>query len=152
MPPRQMDERWSRRLPADLAAWVWASIGRQAAQKLLPEAPDYYQKAEQRLAVSTRKAQADGADDSHWSDDTFAWKVRAALRASAGVGSGITEGAGRWLQVLQGIDAMTRIRAARCDLGLLEGARARRAGRRIERCRGAAHAGQGAAELARRAG
>ena len=104
---RQMDERWSRRLPADLAAWVWASIGRQAAQKLLPEAPDYYQKAEQRLAVSTRKAQADGADDSHWSDDTFAWKVRAALRASAGVGSGITEGAGRWLQVLQGIDALS---------------------------------------------
>ena len=105
---RQMDERWSRRLPADLAAWVWASIGRQAAQKLLPEAPDYYQKAEQRLAVSARKAQADEPDDSHWSDDTFAWKARAALRASAGVGSGITEGAGRWLQVLQGIDALSQ--------------------------------------------
>ena len=106
---RLMDERWSRRLPADLAAWVWASIGRQAAQKLLPEAPEYYQKAEQRLAAFTRKAGAvDTSDDSHWSDDTFAWKVRAALRASAGVGSGITEGAGRWLQVLQGIDALSK--------------------------------------------
>jgi soluble lytic murein transglycosylase len=101
---RLMDERWSRRLPADLAAWVWASIGREAAQKLLPEAPDYYLKAEQRLAA--RKTAADESDDSHWSDDTIAWKVRAALRASAGVGSGITEGAGRWLQVLQGIDAL----------------------------------------------
>jgi soluble lytic murein transglycosylase len=100
-----MDERWSRRLPADLAAWVWASIGRQAAQKLLPEAPDYYQKAEQRLAASARKTEAD--EDSRWSDDTFAWKVRAALRASAGVGSGITEGAGGWLQVLQGLVALS---------------------------------------------
>ena len=104
---RQLEEHWSRRLPADLAGWAWASTGRQAAQKLLPEAPEYYQKAEQRLATRPHKAVAADADESRWSDDTFAWKVRAAVRASAGVGEGITQGAARWLQVLQGIDAMS---------------------------------------------
>jgi soluble lytic murein transglycosylase len=102
---RQLQERFSKRLPADLAAWAWATTGRQAAQKLLPEAPDYFLEAEQRLAKRPHKAKR--GDDSRWSDDTFAWKVRAAVRASAGVGEGITQGAARWLQVLQGIDAMS---------------------------------------------
>lgn len=102
---RLLDERWSRALPADLAAWVWASTGRLAAQKLAPEATAYFDAAELRLAKSPTKN--GDARDIAWSDETYAWKVRAALRASAGVGEAVPKGAGRWLQVVQGIDAMS---------------------------------------------
>ena len=80
----QLDERWAARLPADLASWAWASAGRQAAMRLLPQAPDYYQRA-------TRDA-----DEGTWPDDSLAWKARAALRA------------GRWQQVNQAVNAMSR--------------------------------------------
>ncbi|HSN31739.1 MAG TPA: transglycosylase SLT domain-containing protein [Ideonella sp.] len=95
---RQLDERWARRLPADLAAWIWASTGRQAAQKLQDEAPDYYARAD-RIA-----ARQEG-EERRWSDDTLAWQVRAALRAGAAVSAAPT--AARWQQVLQGIAAMS---------------------------------------------
>ncbi|RDI01459.1 soluble lytic murein transglycosylase [Caldimonas thermodepolymerans] len=75
-------ESWSSRLPADLASWAWASAGRQAALRLLPQAPDYFQRASL------------GADETRWSADMLAWRARAALRA------------GRWQQVVQAIDAM----------------------------------------------
>jgi len=102
---RLLDERWSRTLPADLAAWAWASTGRQSAQRLDTEAPGYFDKAELRLASSPSKTQE--TRDIAWSDDTLAWKVRAAVRASAGVGDSVPRGAGRWLQVVQGVDAMS---------------------------------------------
>nr|WP_297352881.1 lytic transglycosylase domain-containing protein [uncultured Caldimonas sp.] len=76
-------ETWSRRLPQDLASWAWASTGRQAALRLLPQAPEYFQRA------------VKGADETDWADDTLAWKARAAMRA------------GRWQQVTQAINAMS---------------------------------------------
>ncbi|HEX7382716.1 MAG TPA: transglycosylase SLT domain-containing protein [Burkholderiaceae bacterium] len=92
---RQLEQRWSGRLPADLSAWVWASTGRQAAQRLQPEAPDYFARAER---IATRQ----GDDiERRWSDDTRAWQVRAALRAGTTVSAAPT--AARWQQVLQGI-------------------------------------------------
>ena len=86
----QLDSRWDRSLPADLAAWAWGSVGKQAAIKLQPEAADYFQRAAQRAAKANR--------DLDWPDDTLAWKVRAALRAD--------NGKARWQPVMQAINAM----------------------------------------------
>ncbi|RZU02176.1 lytic transglycosylase domain-containing protein [Rivibacter subsaxonicus] len=84
-----MDSRWAAKLAPTTAAWVWAGIGRQAAQKLDGGASTYYQHA-QTAARST---------DPELSDETLAWGVRAALRAN--------DGAGRWQQVVQGVGAMS---------------------------------------------
>lgn len=86
-----LTDRWERTLPADLAGWAWATVARHAAMKLLPEAADQYQHAA-RLAAKNPQGELD------WTDETLAWKVRAALRADGG--------RGRWTQVLQGIAAM----------------------------------------------
>ena len=87
----QLNERWDRALPPDLAAWAWAAVGKQAALKLMPEATEHFQRA--ALRASREGAEPD------WPDDTLAWKVRAALRADGG--------RGRWQQVMQGINAMS---------------------------------------------
>ena len=88
---RQLNERWDAALPGDLAAATWLAVGRQAALRLQPEASDYFLRAE------LRAAKAGASLD--WTDDTLAWKVRAALRGDNGVP--------RWHAVLQGIDAMS---------------------------------------------
>ena len=85
-----LNDRWDRALPADLAAWAWASVAKQAAQKLQPEAADHYLRAAQR--ATKVKGELD------WPDDTLAWKARAALRAD--------NGKPRWQQVMQAINAM----------------------------------------------
>ena len=72
----RLRERWQQRLPKDLAAWAWAQAGRNAALKLMPEASAYYAAA---------WSLAEGGDVAPtWSDETLAWNVRAALRASNG--------------------------------------------------------------------
>ncbi len=86
----QLSERWDRALPNDLAAWAWASVAKQSAMKLQPEAADHFQRA----ALSAAKA----GREIDWTDDTLAWKVRAALRAD--------NGKARWQQVMQAINAM----------------------------------------------
>jgi soluble lytic murein transglycosylase len=86
----QLNERWERALPADLAAWAWASAAKQAAQKLQPDAADFYQRAALRAAKAGREIE--------WPDETLAWKVRAALRAD--------NGKPRWQQVAQAVNAM----------------------------------------------
>ena len=86
----QLGTRWDRRLPADLAAWAWASVAKQSAMKLQPEAADYFGRVDERMAKA--------GHDAVLPDDTLAWKVRAALRAD--------NGRARWQQVVQGIDAM----------------------------------------------
>ncbi|MEO8059935.1 MAG: transglycosylase SLT domain-containing protein [Burkholderiales bacterium] len=85
-----LSARWERALPDDLAAWAWATVAKQSAMKLQPEAADHYQRA----ALSAAKA----GRDLDWPDDTLAWKVRAALRAD--------NGKARWQQVMQAINAM----------------------------------------------
>ena len=42
---RQLKERWQSGLPSHLAALAWAGTGKQAAQKLLPDAAAHYQRA-----------------------------------------------------------------------------------------------------------
>ena len=92
-----LDTRWERALPADLAAWAWASVAKQSAIRLSSDAPDQYDRADRLLAKAALKPAAEA--DTVWPDDTLAWKVRAALRAN--------DGAGRWQQVVQAVDAMS---------------------------------------------
>ncbi|MEO8523116.1 MAG: transglycosylase SLT domain-containing protein [Caldimonas sp.] len=84
-------DRWEKALPADLAAWAWASLARQTALKLQPEAVDQFMRAE--------RANRKGNREIELPDDLLAWKVRAALRADGGKA--------RWQQAMQAIDAMT---------------------------------------------
>lgn len=86
-----LSSKWERALPADLAAWSWAMVAKQAAMNLDPKASDYYQRAALRAGTG---------DDIDWPDNTLAWKARAALRAN--------EGRGRWQQVVQAINAMSQ--------------------------------------------
>jgi soluble lytic murein transglycosylase len=85
-----LSQRWERALPADLAAWTWASVARQTAVKLQPEAAEQFLRAE--------RAQRKGAAEIDLPDDTLAWKVRSALRGD--------NGRSRWQQVVQAINAM----------------------------------------------
>jgi len=85
-------QRWQQALPQDLAAVAWAAVGKQAAFKLHPEAPAFYQQA-------WRFNPQRGTAAASWSDETLAWAVRAALRSAPA--------AERWPQVLRAIDAMT---------------------------------------------
>ena len=89
-------ERWERQLPPDLAGWAWASVGKQAALKLQPEASDHFERAGQWAANATGQR-------IDWPDETLGWQARAALRTAL-PGS---RGSARWTQVLQAIDAMT---------------------------------------------
>ena len=87
----QLADRWERTLPADLAAWAWGTVAKQAATRLQAEAADYFLRA--------TKVAAKGGGNVEWPDDTLAWKVRAGLRAD--------HGRARWQQVVQAIDAMS---------------------------------------------
>ncbi|MEO8311101.1 MAG: transglycosylase SLT domain-containing protein [Caldimonas sp.] len=84
-------DRFERLLPGDLASYAWASIARQTAIRLQPEAADQYLRAARVIGKSGREIDL--------SDDALAWKVRAALRAD--------NGRGRWQQVVQAINAMS---------------------------------------------
>ena len=87
-----LESGWSKVLSDEQAALAWASLGRQAAQRLNERAHDFYQQAWQR--------QRDHGTLPAWSDDTLAWGVRAALR-------GARMDRERWTLVAQGVDAMS---------------------------------------------
>ncbi|HET9821645.1 MAG TPA: transglycosylase SLT domain-containing protein [Burkholderiaceae bacterium] len=89
----QMSGRWQARLPADLSAWVWGQVARNAAFKLMPEANGHYRSA-------WAEAERAGITPA-WSDDTLAWAARAALRDTA------TPAPQRWAAVLRAIDHMS---------------------------------------------
>ncbi|HEY0200872.1 MAG TPA: transglycosylase SLT domain-containing protein [Burkholderiaceae bacterium] len=75
-----LDAKWSVQLTPEERNWVWGVIGKQAAQKLSPAAPQYF---------------ANVARNADLNDDTLGWKARAALRA------------GQWREVQKAIEAMT---------------------------------------------
>ena len=87
-----LQERWEKSLPPEVAAWVWGSVGRQGAMKLLPEADGWFQRASESAGNGSSSAR-----DVDWNDDTLAWRVRAALRASD---------AARWQRVLDAVAGM----------------------------------------------
>ncbi len=79
----QLENKWGPQIHPDERDWIWGVIGRQAAQKLQPEANAYFAKVER---------------DRRLSDEQLEWKVRAALRAPKGAD---------WRQVREAIDAMS---------------------------------------------
>lgn len=79
---RLLQNKWQLQLSPEERNWVWGLIGKQTAQRLGPDAMDYFGKV-------TR--------DADLSDDMLAWKVRAALRVA---------GQPDWPQVLAAIAAM----------------------------------------------
>lgn len=90
----ELQERWQSQLPPEAASWAWASVARQAAIKLMPEADSWFQQA--TVAAQSRDVDAN--------DDTLAWRVRAALRATDD---------GRWQRVIDAVGAMSA--AAQAD-------------------------------------
>lgn len=82
---------WAKRFTPAQAAHAWAQVGRQAALKLQPQAIEHYRRGWRQLRP--------GAEPG-WTDDTLAWSVRAALRASPA-------DTDRWGVVLRSIDAMS---------------------------------------------
>lgn len=79
----QLESKWGPQLHPEERDWVWGVIGRQAAQRLQPEANGYFTKVER---------------DRHLSDELLGWKVRAALRAPRGAD---------WRNVLEAVNAMS---------------------------------------------
>ena len=84
-------DRWEKSLPADLASYAWSSVARQSAIKLQPAAPDQFLRAARLLGKTKHEIEL--------SDDTLAWKARAALRGD--------NGKPRWQQAVQAINAMS---------------------------------------------
>ncbi|HEX2545885.1 MAG TPA: hypothetical protein VHL79_13455, partial [Ramlibacter sp.] len=80
---RQLETKWGPQLHPEERDWVWGVIGRQAAQRLMPEANGYYAKVER---------------DRHLNDELLQWKVRAALRAG---------NKPDWPSVLEAVNAMS---------------------------------------------
>ena len=87
-----LQQRWQQALPENLAAFAWATVAKQAALKLQPQAVGHYEQAWAAAHPRHRHAVP-------WSDDTLAWGARAALRAG--------RGDERWKLVRQYIDAMS---------------------------------------------
>lgn len=79
----QLEHKWAVQLSPEERDWLWGVIGRQAAQRLMPEANAYFAKV---------------GRDQHLNDDLLGWKVRAALRA------GRTPD---WPAVIQAVGAMS---------------------------------------------
>ncbi|MDQ8019613.1 MAG: transglycosylase SLT domain-containing protein [Bordetella sp.] len=76
----QLDSKWGPMLSPEERNWLWGHIGRQAAQKLSPQAVGYF---------------ANVTKNSDLTDDMLGWKVRAALRM------------GQWKDVAAAIDGMS---------------------------------------------
>jgi soluble lytic murein transglycosylase len=79
----QLENKWGPQLHPEERDWIWGVIGRQAAQRLMPEANGYFARVER---------------DQHLSDELLGWKVRAALRAPKGAD---------WRNVLEAVNAMS---------------------------------------------
>ena len=79
----QLESKWGPQLHPEERDWVWGVIGRQAAQRLMPEANAYFSKVER---------------DKYLSDELLGWKVRAALRAPRGTD---------WDNVREAVNAMS---------------------------------------------
>jgi soluble lytic murein transglycosylase len=79
----QLENKWGPQMHPEERDWIWGVIGRQAAQRLLPEANAYFTRVER---------------DKHLNDELLGWKVRAALRAPKGTD---------WRNVKEAVNAMS---------------------------------------------
>ena len=76
---QQLEKKWGLMLTKEEHNWVWAVIGKQAAQKLQDNAHSYFNKVSRNQDLN---------------DDLLIWKTRAALRN------------GDWKAVVSAVDAM----------------------------------------------
>ena len=98
-----LSSRWDKVLPADLAGWAWATIGRQAAFRLEPQASAYFDRAEYFAERGQPRRKARGGLIVNWPDDTLAWRIRALLKQANGTDRPIK----LWNKVLETIDALS---------------------------------------------
>jgi soluble lytic murein transglycosylase len=80
----------SAALPRAAVAVAWAALAREAAMDGLPQALDWYQRAQASAEASGERVE--------FSAEALAWKVRAALRADASPR--------RWSAIVAAVDAM----------------------------------------------
>ncbi len=73
----QLEQRWQLALPPELASIAWATVAKQAAIKLMPEAVPYYQ-------LGWKAGHRPGQPAVEWTDDALGWAVRSALRSGRG--------------------------------------------------------------------
>ncbi|MBT9477473.1 lytic transglycosylase domain-containing protein [Polaromonas sp.] len=83
----QMEGKWAVQLTAEERNWVWGLIGKRVAMRMGT------QPASDAMMYFARISK-----DSDLTDDTLAWKARAALRAGSQP---------NWKQVLEAVDAMS---------------------------------------------
>lgn len=98
-----LGSRWDKALPADLAGWAWAAMGRQSAFRLEPQASGYYDRAEYFAERGQPRRKARGGLVVNWPDDTIAWRVRALLRQANGSDQPVK----LWTKVIETIDALS---------------------------------------------
>ncbi|MGA0570280.1 transglycosylase SLT domain-containing protein [Variovorax sp. VNK109] len=79
----QLENKWGPQLTAEERNWGWGTIGKQAANRLSPDALAHFAKV---------------SKDADLTDDMLGWKVRAALRAGS---------TPRWPLVKEAIQAMS---------------------------------------------
>ena len=91
----QLDSTWGQKLPVALTATAWAQVGKQAALKLLPQAPHFARRAWLFWDAAALPSVAPP-----WSDELLAWHARAALRQPASEKD-------RWTLLERSIDAMS---------------------------------------------
>ena len=88
------------------ASTAWAAVAKEAALSLRPEAFSYYARAfalrPESASAPSRLDKPSALEPGLWSDETCAWAVRAALRASA-------PSAERWTMIAAAIDAMSAV-------------------------------------------
>ncbi len=91
--------RWQAVLSPTLSAWTWGHIGKQAAQKLLPNALEHFIAAHQVMDSAAARKGASKAERTvePLSDDALAWGVRAALRSND---------AARWTHLKRYVETM----------------------------------------------
>ena len=97
-----LNSRWDRELPADLAGWVWAYAGRQAAFKLQPDANELYERGLRHVSRGPAGGEAVAGLGVSWTDDTLAWRARALLRLAASDEKTLRP----WNELVRTIDSM----------------------------------------------
>ncbi|MFM2119370.1 MAG: hypothetical protein RL722_838 [Pseudomonadota bacterium] len=88
----QLGERWQPLLRTETATWAWSAIAKHAAMRLSPQAEGWFQRALELAPAAQPRF--------HWSDDSLAWRIRAALRAPD---------PGRWLRLLEAVNRMSPV-------------------------------------------
>ncbi len=98
-----LSSRWDKALPADLAGWAWAALGRQSAFKLEPQAVAYFDRAAYFAERAQPQRKAGGGLVVNWPEETLSWQIRALLRQAYNSDQPVK----LWSKVMASIDALS---------------------------------------------